>query len=301
MGSGAISKVGSLSGNVYRAWTEAQVTGPWRAARPHLGRRNEKQRRTSTLVTPPSAAAATRECPAGKPACLEGQCVECAQDSQCADPLRRFCAGNVCVDCREASPASCGNLGRVCDPTDGSCVECLEAAHCKTPAKSFCAAKVCVGCQDGWPRRLQSADGALRSRQRRMRRVRRQLDLHRAPDPLLHRQPLRRLRDGDASELRDVDAGKPVCAPDGACVECNTSADCTADVNKPICVDRLCAACTTDAQCALKLPDPGVCLRHLGGRCATDAETIYVKRDPGCGPAGTAPCPCVGWRPPSPW
>jgi hypothetical protein len=239
----------------------------------------------------PIRCGANRPCPAGRPLCLGGQCVECDQDIHCADPTRRFCAGNVCVDCRLAAATACGNLGRVCDPSDGSCVECLETADCKTAGQSFCAGKVCVGCQaeptvckaptgvcdpssGACVECLTSSDctlpGALFCNGNRCVGC-----AMAGPETCAMRMPSR-----------------PACAPDGTCVECRTSADCAADPAKPICMAQVCAACASDAECALKLgPDPGVCLRHLGGRCATDAETIYVRRGPPCGAAGTSAVP----------
>src|SRR5439155_12883681 len=60
-------------------------------------------------------------------------------------------------------------------------------------------------------------------------------------------------------------------------------------VTKPICdvQARHCVPCTSDAQCAKKDPNPGICVAHQDGRCAADAETIYVQMANGCGTAGS--------------
>ena len=97
--------------------------------------------------------------------------------------------------------------------------------------------------------------------------------------------------DGDASDGNvDVpfscnqctDGG--VCDMDaGRCVECLADGDCGV-TTKPICnpTTNICERCTTDVQCASKVPNPGVCMFHLDGRCATDEETIYVESRTGC-------------------
>jgi hypothetical protein len=82
-------------------------------------------------------------------------------------------------------------------------------------------------------------------------------------------------------------APRSTCTPDLTCVECLTNADCNM-ATKPICdATGTCVACTSDEQCAAKLPTgPGVCMAHQDGRCATDAETIYVQNDaPTCSDA----------------
>lgn len=83
----------------------------------------------------------------------------------------------------------------------------------------------------------------------------------------------------------DRDIGRPVCDPAGACVECASSADCTAEPSRPICdaATKACAPCTGDAQCVAKSgADPGVCMAHQDGRCAALAETIFVQNVTGC-------------------
>ncbi len=78
--------------------------------------------------------------------------------------------------------------------------------------------------------------------------------------------------------------GTPVCLG-RTCVGCASSADCSADVTKPICdlTTHACVACSSDSQCVAKLgANPGVCMAHQDGRCASDAETIYVQNVAGC-------------------
>jgi hypothetical protein len=96
-----------------------------------------------------------------------------------------------------------------------------------------------------------------------------------------------------SSQCAAFDAGTPICTASG-CVECTTSADCTADAKRPICdiFTGICAPCTADSQCVAKLgANPGVCMFHQDGHCATDAESVYVQPAsvtcvPGAGTAG---------------
>lgn len=100
----------------------------------------------------------------------------------------------------------------------------------------------------------------------------------------------------------------PVCL-NSSCVECATSADCTAAATKPICdpTSHTCVACTADAQCVAKLGttgNPGICRSEVDGHCATDAETVYVQNATGCmttyvlnGGGGTATVPYCSMEP----
>jgi hypothetical protein len=192
----------------------------------------------------PVGCSAGATCPAATPLCVDDRCVECAEDAQCTDPLRRFCVAGSCADCRTAGPTACKAPTAVCDPASGSCVQCVANSSCTDPRAPFCGGNRCVGCGMAAPQTCTM-----------------------------------------------LNAARPACSADGACVECNVSADCSAEATRPICVDRACVACTADAQCAARQANPGVCRRDLGGRCATEAETIYVQDGAGCGAAGTAAMP----------
>ena len=118
------------------------------------------------------------------------------------------------------------------------------------------------------------------------------------------------LRDAgqDINPCNACGGSTPVCL-NSSCVECATSADCTAAVTSPICdpTSHTCGACTTDAQCVAKLGatgNPGVCRSEIDGHCATDAETVYVQNTTGCmttyvlnGGGGTATVPYCSLEP----
>ncbi len=77
---------------------------------------------------------------------------------------------------------------------------------------------------------------------------------------------------------------RPACNAN-ACVECTRNDHCT-DPGKPICANRVCRPCGSDAECAARpAPNPGIC---LAGRCAEETETIYVQNRSGCALRGAA-------------
>ncbi len=180
----------------------------------------------------------------GKPYCLRGRCVSCAEPVP--DGGVRLCTG----------------MTSVCNPSTGSCVECVENSECKTAGKAFCAQNKCVGCDDPGARPAGSqadagVDGGSRS------------DAGVTVAPAC------------TSSKPICVPSNSTSAPSlaGQCVGCVTSADCSG--NTPVCnSSNVCEACTNDSQCTT---GPKVCLYHApyNGRCATDAETIYVQ-NPGC-------------------
>jgi hypothetical protein len=232
-------------------------------------------------------------CPPDRPLCAEGRCVECEKDEQCTDPARGACSGNACVDCRTAGAAACTGAGRICDPATGGCAECLESSQCKTPGKSFCASKLCVGCQEAGAGACKAPTAMCDATSGACVECTANSTCTDPKAPFCTGNRCVGCAMAAPQTCAGVSPQRPACGPEGGCIECNTSADCTADASKPICLERTCVACTTDAQCATKLgANPGVCLRHLGGRCATDAETIYVQDGGACGgTAGTAASP----------
>lgn len=111
-------------------------------------------------------------------------------------------------------------------------------------------------------------------------------------------------RSGDGAACAARDSSRPLCGPNGSCVEClsATSADCTSAPAKPICdvASNTCVPCSTDDQCVAKGAGPGICMSHQDGRCATDSEVMYVENKGGCASstltpmAGTASAPFCG-------
>ena len=109
---------------------------------------------------------------------------------------------------------------------------------------------------------------------------------------------------GDGAACAGRDGARPVCGPNGSCVECTgaTSADCNTDPARPICDlgSNMCVKCSADAECVAKGVGPGICMSHQDGRCAGDGEVIYVENKTGCasntlvGMAGSAGAPFCG-------
>ncbi|HEY3354832.1 MAG TPA: right-handed parallel beta-helix repeat-containing protein [Polyangia bacterium] len=112
---------------------------------------------------------------------------------------------------------------------------------------------------------------------------------------------------GDAAPEAGADAAidaPPECRP------ATQAADCTADAQKPICVDGRCAGCTEDAQCLARDPAhpacaSGACVQcttalHCAGSadgpiCDTTARACGpCARDEQCAAASYAPGVCVG-------
>jgi hypothetical protein len=100
-------------------------------------------------------------------------------------------------------------------------------------------------------------------------------------------------RSSDGAACASRDSARPVCGPNGACVECvsPTSADCTASPARPICdtTSNTCVRCASDDQCVAKGVAPGLCMSHQDGRCASDSEIIYVENKGGCASSTLTP------------
>ncbi|MBN2574981.1 MAG: right-handed parallel beta-helix repeat-containing protein [Deltaproteobacteria bacterium] len=206
------------------------------------------------------------------PYCVGGKCVECKNSSHCSNIAGTpFCsAQNTCVSCAMATAGFCSDSTPVCDGISGRCVECIYNDDCTTAAKSFCVANSCQGCNVSGASAANvrgSTDGGVAS-------------------------------DGggpvDAGVVGPCLGAKPVCATSGSmigqCVECMTGAHCSGTT--PICSSNICAACSTDSECAALGTGPGICMYHQDGRCASEAETLYVKKSAGCtGGSGTANSP----------
>jgi len=78
-----------------------------------------------------------------------GQCVECADDDQCAqDPTKSFCVANACAGCQSAAIDACSvrSAAKPVCGTTGLCVECNTSADCSTVNKPICTSNVCGAC-----------------------------------------------------------------------------------------------------------------------------------------------------------
>jgi hypothetical protein len=189
----------------------------------------------------------------GKPYCLKGRCVSCAEPT--------------------AGVSICTGSTSVCNTNTGGCVECTQNSECKTAKKLFCAQNKCVGCDDPGARPTGNSadagvDGGTRS------------DAGVAVAPAC------------TSSKPICVASDSTTAPGlaGQCVGCVTNADCSDST--PICNSaNMCEACTNDSQCTTG-PKICLFHSPYNGRCATDAETIYVQNSSGCsGGSGTAASP----------
>jgi hypothetical protein len=178
----------------------------------------------------------------GKPYCLKGRCVSCAEPT-----------GGVSI---------CSGATSVCNSSTGSCVECTQNSECKTTKKSFCAQNKCVGCDDDGARPSggiadAGVDGGSRND---------------AGTSVAHACTA-------AKPICVASDSTTAPALAGQCVGCVTNADCSGTT--PICNSaNMCEACTNDSQCTSG-PKLCLYHAPYNGRCATEAETIYVQ-NPGC-------------------
>ena len=244
---------------------------------------DQTQPTDASVDKPMCTATEASTCSKDKPFCSsDGRCVACLKNLDCPTVSAPACgADNTCGPC--AAEADCA--GRTMTPhcdmmTTHSCVACTTDAQCMTAdkTKAVCntANHVCVAC-------LASKD---------------------CPDATPICDTTMHTCKACASDMECTARSTmtpPHCDIMGTktCVECTTSAQCTADPKKPICVKNACAPCTSDMQCKDKsATGPGVCMFHQDGHCATDAETLYVQKPSagctGAGGPGTSASPfCV--------
>ena len=245
----------------------------------------------------------------------------CQTAAECVDPGRPFCVAGICVGCQAGDAGSCPLARAFCDNATGACVgckagggdpackardplkpvcagsdrcvECVDKTQCKATDKGFCVAEACTGCQlavaacTGTTPTCNPvtgtcvecvADAACKLPTAPFCVANQCVGCASAPS-------------GQCAQLKPT---TPACSATGACVECNTSADCTLDPARPICsaTDHTCRACTADSECAARShDDPGVCLDNRGGRCASASEVIYVADGATCGLLGSRETP----------
>jgi hypothetical protein len=115
---------------------------------------------------PSAACGVTAMCPVERSVCLDGQCVQCAEDVDCT--AKHACVANTCVECTTdehcpmkkvcdtvagsctepcTAPESCKDMNRkVCDVERAWCVQCLQHTDCDATHVCDPARSVCVGC-----------------------------------------------------------------------------------------------------------------------------------------------------------
>jgi Cys-rich repeat protein len=79
----------------------------------------------------PTTCATSAECQAPTPACVDGLCRPCAQDTDCTGGLVCKTVNNTCVTC--VSDANCPG-GQRCNTIKNTCVTCVEDADCPATA-----------------------------------------------------------------------------------------------------------------------------------------------------------------------
>lgn len=242
------------------------------------------------------------------------RCVECEGDTDCqgnSDGLDQ-CVGGTCVECDpDDSSSGCQNPEPICDGTSRSCVGCSASRPCANGMQ--CVDGSCFGCDQntnagcvasgstpvckpaaGMPGRFEcvgcAADGDCKGPNAGRQCVAGACELcdptpgaNNAGCAATSATPI-----CDATTLTcrgcaatgDCGGATPVCAPTGPvagrCVQCASSAGCTADPTRPFCDtnDGACKAC--GAVSAVSTDDDAWCVVtygamrpvcHPGGRC----------------------------------
>ncbi len=224
-------------------------------------------------------------CGAGQ-ICCDGRCLsgDCCTDRQCQNPTP-VCADNRCAACQ--SNGQCG-AGRVC--CDGSCLQgaccenepcsgseiccggecrfgnCCSDAQCP-PNQPHCQFNLCAEC---WTPQHCGGDGHVCCNNRCFDGDCCSDVQCRNPTPICQGRQCVSCPTNGASCIVPGTTDPGLCC-NGSClfIQCCTNAQCT-DPDKPICIDRRCAACTDDGQCG----SGEVCCegRCEAGNCCTDAQ-----------------------------
>jgi hypothetical protein len=231
-------------------------------------------------------------CPSPRGICdsTSGACVECTTAAQCTKPEAPLCTNHQCAPCagNNAACATRDPAHPVC-AASGRCAECTANDQCKTAGKTFCVMEACVGCQAAGPTACTGTTPVCNATSGACVECLADTDCKTPTAPFCAGNKCVPCGMATAGKCAMTNPLVPACGPTGACVECNTSADCAFDPNRPICntADLTCRGCTADTECVAKSgADPGVCLDNRGGRCATTEETIYVANAPGCNLTG---------------
>ncbi|MEZ4306625.1 MAG: hypothetical protein R3F14_01050 [Polyangiaceae bacterium] len=194
-------------------------------------------------VTEPASAGTPCTGPAAEKVCDgTGECVECAENADCTDPLKQVCDSHKCVpqDCANGSldgsetDVDCGGSCNGCD-TDQACSVDGDCFHGKCGADSKCAPP---SCDDG----VQNGGAYL----------------------------------GDDGET-DVDCGGPCGATCGPMEGCDVNSDCVGDqcggmggTCVPNCQDQVLNGAETDVDCG-----GGTCAGcAFGKKCDSDVSCI---------------------------
>lgn len=237
------------------------------------------------------ACVASKHCAGTTPVCdtTNARCVGCLAATDCtADAAKAFCVANQCADCQAAGATACAGTKPVCATTGtavGQCVECVDNSACtKEAAKGFCVKNACAGCQDAGAAACSGATplcalvGA--SAGKCVACVASADCTADATKPVCLANQCVACSATGAPTCAAKNALLPVCdATGGRCVECTTSANCTAVATKPICDANQCRGCKKDSEC-VGVSSAGVC--GLDFSCPGDANVIYVQNSSLC-------------------
>ncbi len=238
------------------------------------------------------------DCGAEEPNCINGVCVKCGSDSDCAGnaPFDR-CVNGLCVqcaasgynpdDCPANTPYCYSNTCEECAPTDGD-------SDCTAPGRPYCRlvnpgsaspSYQCVQCDGGTgcdPRGATPFCGAA----------------HTCVACLADTD----CPTGDCSQGACVTCDRTHPCPagqwcsdstGGQCIACRTDADCAASPDGHVCADGFCRVCGGPQDCGGATPycrsDGGACVA-----CATDSNCSSPTGYCGTSANGAAWGSCVG-------
>jgi Cys-rich repeat protein len=169
----------------------------------------------------------------------------CGVNSDCTDPSKAFCVGNVCVGCQtglDGGANACVAPTAVCDPSSGRCVGCTIDGHCTSTTSPICNKinNTCTACT------VSSQCAA-------------------------HGDPSRAACASTGACVQctansDCSGATPVCdTGTNQCVQCVAHEQCSGTT--PVCsASKTCTACTATSQCAA-FSDPMRAVCSSSGAC----------------------------------
>ena len=155
--------------------------------------------------------------------CNSGICdppfTSCRYYSDCPDPDAAHCKDNVCQPCSENS--DCAHLPDTPKCDSGKCVECKDGSHCSS---GICISNSCAECNDTYDCRnpvvpVCSSNTCVPCTD--------DIDCTHIINPLL----------------------KPFCNDTGACVECESNADCAGKSGSRCSEYGVCSICLNSTEC----------------------------------------------------
>ena len=235
-----------------------------------------------------------------KPVCVANQCAACsAAASECetknsAAPVCQTTSGK-CVGCVATSDcvgdadggvdggADGGVVAGFCNTTTNQCVGCLSSRDCSDPSKPICGTtEICVACGS----QLAPVDScATKSSTMPVCKAAAGTCVECGGDSDCKTSTIPACDTANkcvecVQSSHCKNASAPVCDTTAEhCVQCLANSDCSGTT--PICTNKQCTKCISDAQCVAKLgANPGVC--GLDGSCPGDDAVIYLQNSALC-------------------